>query len=130
MAVTLHRAFGILRGGPSAELTDRTTLSPLEETVRAMKNLSQLAGIGCIVWALYTAWHTLPLKEAFVTGLATLTTTAGPTGQEQIVILARELPERLASSPWLLLGAALILVPYIAEMVTRAVVPQTHPHRY
>lgn len=97
--------------------------------MKNLKNLCQIAGIGSIAWALYAAWHALPLKDAIVGSLATLATTDGPTGEVQIVALARSLPATLFSSPWLLVGITLVLIPYLVDTLSRAL-PQPQPRRY
>jgi len=98
--------------------------------VRTIKNFSQLAGIACIGAALYTAWASLPVKDAIMTSLATLTTSQGPGADVQIVMVAREMPAQLLESPLLLLGAMLILVPYIAQVALRTMAQPQPRGRY
>jgi len=98
--------------------------------VRTLKNLSQLAGIACIAVALYSAWHALPVKDAIVTSLATLTTAQGPSTDVQIITMAREMPQQLLESPWLLIGAMLVLVPYIAQVMVRTMASPQPRGRY
>ena len=95
--------------------------------MRTIKNISQLAGIGCIAWALYTAWHSLPVRDAILTSLTSLTTVEGPGNDTMVMQVAREMPTALVSSPWLLLGLAFVLIPYLAQMLAKYL-EQSQPH--
>lgn len=101
--------------------------------MKRLKNIMQLAGMASICYAVWTSWHDLPIREALLQSFGTLTTVEGPGADVQILTLARTMPERLFSSPWLLVGITLVLVPYLIAMIDRALPQHTHqpaPRRY
>lgn len=97
--------------------------------VRNLKTAMQLGGIVAIAWALYQAWHGLPVRDAILNSAASLTTVQGPGSSVEVVEVAQQMVIRLFSTPWFLVGIALILVPYLIEMLVRAL-PQPAPPRY